>query len=337
MLNARELVWGAVLLTAACGPSTGDSSLADAGLQEGADDPGDPGAPEPEPSCEQVRPIELTEIGPPDLLLVVDKSDSMNWDLGTGQQKWSTMRAALNSLVTQNGDGIRFGLAAYPSDSSCGIGALYTDVGDDTSGAIISALNSLSPSGGTPTDTTLQGALTYFLEQPVNPDGRYVLLATDGEPTCGGLFDTTQTLVNNSIAAIADLKSEGIDTFVLGFGNDINSQPQVLQDMADAGGTNQHYAANSPAQLSAALADIASRLVGPECSFVLDEEPADSDRLQVYFDDVEIGRSSSHIDGFDFDEATQTITFYGEACDSLQEGEVAEVRVDYGCQGAIID
>jgi hypothetical protein len=261
----------------------------------------------------------------------------MNWALSTGEQKWSAMRGALVSLVNSHATDVRFGLAAYPSDAACGIGALYADVDDNNSTALINALNSIIPAGGTPTHTTLQGALGYYQEQTINPDGRYVLLATDGEPNCGDLISPHTPMVTESVAAIEALAQAGIPTFVLGFGADINSQPQVLQAMATAGGTSQHYAANSPQELSLALDQIASEVSGPECEFILEDKPSDPTRLRVFFDGEEVGRSTSHADGFDYEESNNSIIFYGPSCDRLQSGQVSEIKVDYGCYGKQID
>jgi len=325
-------------VVAACGPQGGDDGVGvDAQPPPpSADDPDDPGDGE-EPSCSEVRPIEVTRSGPPDLLLVVDRSDSMNWQLDGGETKWPVMRDAVDGMVTDKAEDIHFGLVMYPSDNGCSIGAIYADVAADTEPSITAALASTVPGGGTPTHTTMQGVLNYFDGIPENPDGRYVLLATDGEPNCGDLINPSNPMVTESVAAIADLADEGIPTYVLGFGNGINNQPQTLQDMATAGGTGTYYAANSPLELSQALDDIASKVEGPGCSMELSETPPNADRLAVFFDGSEVPRSKAHTDGFDYDASTNTITFYGDACTRLDSGDVEEVQVEYGCGGSVVD
>jgi hypothetical protein len=134
---------------------------------------------------------------------------------------------------------------------------------------------------------------------------------------------------------VAALKAAGIPTFVLGFGNGANAG--TLQAMAQAGGQAQYYAANSPAELELALDTIAGQVALPDCTFALGEAPDDPTRLRLFFDNSEVGRSSQHTDGWDYDDASNSVTIYGASCDQLQSGGVGEVRVDYGCEGATID
>ena len=282
----------------------------------------------PEVSCDEVRAIEIEEPEPPDLLLVVDRSGSMGSNAG-GAEKWATMRDALGVALAENIDEINFGLMLYPQSGSCGAGEVSTPVGPGSNDAINATLQQTDPDGLTPTHSSLENALTYYESTTVNPNGRYVLLATDGKPNC------TSNSEQKSVNAIAALYTADIPTFVLGFGSGVDAS--TLQEMADAGGQSQYYSANSPTELEAALAAIASNVALPECEFSLGEVPADPTRLRLYFDDVEVARSSLHTDGWDWDETTNTLTIYGTACDELQSGTVDVTRVDYGCQGTQID
>jgi hypothetical protein len=288
----------------------------------------------PAPSCAEVRPIEVQEALPPDLLLVVDKSGSMDDNVG-GAQKWGTMRSALGTTLSENSNTVNFGLMLYPTNDTCAAGSISTPVSGNSGASINAALGSVSPDGGTPTHTSLQNALSYFQSTAVNPNGRFVLLATDGEPNCKDPNDPTIPTVNESVAAITALKSAGIPTYVLGFGGGVNGT--TLQAMAQAGGQSQYYSASSPTELAAALDAITGDVALPDCSFSLGEVPSDPSRLRLYFDNQEVGRSNLHTDGWDYDTANNTLTIYGASCDQLQGGAVGEVRVDYGCEGATID
>ena len=42
-------------------------------------------------------------------------------------------------------------------------------------------------------------------------------------------------------------------------------------------------------------------------------------------------------DGWDFDAGSNTITFYGAACESLQDGEVNDLQIVYGCPSSPVD
>ncbi len=282
----------------------------------------------PEVSCDEVRAIEIEEPEPPDLLLVVDRSGSMGDNAG-GAQKWATMRDALGVALDENAGDIHFGLMLYPDNNDCRSGEVSTPVAAGSNAAINTTLGQTNPGGRTPTHSSLENALTYYEGTAVNPNGRYVLLATDGKPNC------TSSSVDKSVDAITALHDADIPTFVLGFGSGVSAN--TLQAMADAGGQSQYYSANSPTELEAALEAIASNVALPECEFSLGEVPADPTRLRLYFDDVEVARSSLHTDGWDWDETTNTLTIYGTACDELQSGTVDVTRVDYGCQGTQID
>ncbi len=285
--------------------------------------------------CDQTTPIEITGVPPPDLLLVVDKSGSMSETLGTGDVKWWVMRDALTSIVSDYEGGINFGLLLFPFGSECTAGIVSSQIGAPASDISLT-LNLTIPAGGTPTHTTLQGALQYYNGIDVNPQGRYVLLATDGQPNCRDMNDPNVPTVTETIAAINALRSANIPTYVLGFGDAVNNDPTTLQSMAEAGGTGNYYACNSPAELQAALDAIAGSLEVPPCTFDLAVVPEDPDKIAVFFDGEPVPRDPGHQNGWDYDAVSNQITIYGAACDELQSGSVTEVTVDYGCGGPVV-
>lgn len=332
----RIAVLVASLFVGACTASIGDGSGGGGGGAGPDAGPGGGGNLPPDAACDQVTPIEIIPPSPPDLLLVVDKSGSMGQNLSTGQQKWAVMRSALTQIVTGYGDRINFGLATYPSDDTCGPGSILSQVAPGSGAAISAALLATVPEGGTPTHTTMDAARTYYLSAPANPNGRFALLATDGQPNCGDPNDPSVPTVNESVAAITQLAAAGVKTYVLGFGDAVNADPTTLSHMATAGQTGGYYAANSPAQLATALDAIAGQISVPPCTIGLDGAPDDPSKLGVSFDGVAVPRSPSHTDGWDYDAATNSITLYGDACDDLQGGGVGQVEVDYGCGGPIV-
>ncbi len=320
-----------LFLVASCSSEIGEQvgGDGDGGGGGGGGDCGDEFCPEPDATvCDEVRPIEIEEALPPDLLLVVDRSGSM------GGGKWNSMRGALQTALGNNTDTINFGLMLFPGSGDCGAGNINTPVSPTSNANISAALNQVNPNGGTPTDTSLENALTYYQGTTVNPNGRFVLLATDGQPNCGGSFGDSET-ISESVAAIGALHTAGIPTFVLGLGSGVDAS--TLQAMANAGGQSQYYSADSQTEIDAALEAITANVALPECSFSLGEVPADPARLRLYFDTDEVARSTLHTDGWDYDEATNTLTIYGASCDQLQGGTVGEVHVDYGCGGTQID
>ena len=298
----------------------------------------------PDGGCEATVPVETEIIGdPPDLLLVVDASSSMITPLGFDftTTKWSVMDAALESLVNEYQARIRFGLMTFPGSGECGPGAIRSSIAERNAADVIRQLDTHAPSftsGATPTHLSIDEARSYYGGIEPNPIGRYVLLATDGLPNCGLPRDeegNTLPTVDETVTAITNLRSDGIDTFVLGFGSFIAGDGAALTRMAEAGGTTRYYPASSPATLSSALESIAAEIIPPSCTLELGtaRDPA---LLRVELDGMVVPRDTSRSRGWDYDAGTNTITFYGSDCERLQSTAAGSVSVDFGCPGPLI-
>jgi hypothetical protein len=162
----------------------------------------------------------------------------------------------------------------------------------------------------------------------------YALLLTDGKQSsgcmaAGGDMGTTQI--------ITDLyQNRNVPTFVLGFGVG-GIDPVQMNLFADAGGVpsgdpvNHFYAAEDQMSLDAALNAIASKTLG--CSFTLNSVPPDPTKIFVFFDNntTPVPQDPTHMNGWDYDAATNQVTFYGAACDSLKTGAILDVDIVFGC------
>lgn len=305
--------------------------------------------------CEATSPIATTIVGdPPDMLLTVDISGSMCAPLidtfppTSAETKLAVMKAALTDLVTRMDARINFGLMLFPGDGACGAGTVRNGIAPRNASAVNTTIGGLNDSffscplanpGATPTHTSLAAALAYYETLPVNPIGRYVLLATDGLPNCGPVDSegNTEETVPETVAAIEALRAAGISTYVLGFGADFTGGDGPLRQMATAGGTSAPYNARSAAELEAALDAIAAEVIPPSCTVELDGPTRDPRLFQVRFDGGPlIPRNESRTSGWDYDAASNTITFYGAECAAVQGGSVASVDVDFGCPGPLI-
>jgi hypothetical protein len=287
------------------------------------------------------------------MLLTVDISGSMCTPLiesfpPSMITKLSIMKDALDGLVDGYEARINFGLMLFPGDNACGAGTVRNDIAPRNATPIKSTLNGLTldffgcafaHQGATPTHLSLDAARGYYETLPVNPIGRFVLLATDGLPNCGPPIPDggTEETVDETVAAITALQAAGIDTYVLGFGADLSGGGDALNRMATAGGTGTPYSARSDAELRTALDTIAAGIIPPSCTVELDGPVRDPRLFQVSFDGgALIPRDESHASGWDYDPATNTITFYGADCDRVQSGAVASIDVDFGCPGPLI-
>jgi hypothetical protein len=268
---------------------------------------------------------------PANVLIVLDRSGSMNQSIGGGAgTKWEVALEAIDQFVTEFGNQARFGLMLYPGYNlscsegmTCSTGEVFVDPGPMTTAAILQTLDDAQTcSFGTPTAETLEDLLDYpGLEDPTRPN--HILIITDGDSTCEDPVPVVAALRN---------KEPEIKTYVLGFGGGVN--PDELAAMAEAGGTAlpgdpSYYQADDAASLDAALASIGGEFL--TCSYALSKPLDDPDQLYVLFDGIQVPRDPGHTNGWDHDAASNTVTFYGAACDALQSGEVKDLQMVYGC------
>ena len=227
-------------------------------------------------------------------------------------------------------------------------------------------LDAEKPAGATPTAATLR-ALAETLKSLPKP--AYVLLATDGGPNCGAgpcdgahctynldgrsfgatKCDSTTNCCDPSvgvggagpracldadatIAAITDLSTAGVKTFVFGIAG---AAPYAadLDRFALAGGTARYYPADDPTQeaFAAALTLIAGKILD-RCVITLDPPPADRGVTNVVADGVIVPQDP--IDGWTWrDDAT--IELHGTTCDSVKSGKTTSLKVAVGCKTVV--
>ena len=282
------------MLLAACGPSgqhkadpsgslDAPSGARDSSSSSGGSDASSSATADaaPDASCgAQTQDIGVVNLGnPPDMLVVLDRSGSMNDPPVTIPptllSKWSLMANALDTITAAKDQNIKFGLMDFPSDGNCGASATpEIGIALGTSLGFLGYFLTHSPDGNTPSYLALQAALTYYQSIPVNPAGQYVIFATDGLPNCGGTPpDPNTTSYPETVAAVAALYSAGIKTYVIGF-DTLGQNTGVLDDAATAGGEAlpgepKFYEASNATDLQNALQTISGGVIVPSCSFAL--------------------------------------------------------------------
>jgi len=284
---------------------------------------------------EQQEAIELVEVvAPPDMLIVLDRSISMSTPIsGTPLTRWEVMEDALTALTNDKQSVINFGLMVFPSDDTCGVSAgALVEPALNSATEVQAELEQYIPGGATPAKPALTEALSIFTTLSVNPHGRFVLFAADGEPNCYGGPDET-------VAAIADLAAAGVDTFVLGLGSGVGEE--TLNDAAQAGGQAKasspyYYQTDDATELATALDEIALTVVQPSCSYELTEIPPDPDNVTVSVGGQPVPRDASHVEGWDYHPDTSTITLFGSYCDDIELATVGSVEFIFGCTGPIV-
>ncbi len=294
---------------------------------------------EPDPTCNTTS-FTPAEAIPPRILLVVDRSASMNSAAaGFAGSKWT---ATVDSLVgpadASNGgvvgqleQRVEFGLLMYPVGGStelqCVEGQVSEDVTLGNHDAIRTVLRNSPAVGGTPTAATLNVARNALNAMPAAGGQRAVILATDGGPNCNEDLDgqTCRCVAardqcqnfpanclddTNTIAAAAALNLAGFPVFVLGLDGAL-SFSDVLTRTAQAGGTANFFSIGSSQVLAETIEDIALR-VG-SCRYTVSGGPS-ADRMEVSVDGQVVGRDTNHVNGWDLT-GVNTVEFFGAACD----------------------
>jgi len=206
---------------------------------------------------------------PPDILIVQDKSLSMNEDASgancntPGCSKWSQVSAAMDTVVMATQTTVNWGLVFFGSDNMCGVSTTPdVPVTPNTSYTPISqAYANNMPSSYTPTSAAVNAAVTYLqMLSMTDTKPKYLLLATDGLPNCK--VGDRNVMDDDSPAAetaVSNANTAGFPTFVVGIGNTMGVA--TLNQLAMNGGEaqvgsadgNSFYEVNSTADLVTAL------------------------------------------------------------------------------------
>jgi len=315
------------------------------------------------------------KLRPATLLFQLDVSGSMNCSatdtasascVASGGSRWAVFTEQLKDALAEMPDQNRAGLMHYPTSKGTFSGQPTGCVPQapdvmiaplSTSRAQIgSALDGRTPEGGTPTHDAVSVALAQLQATSADDGNRFLVLATDGNGTfCKGcdISCNVAALAADSdamVAEVAEAKSEGILTFVIGVPGSQNFR-EILSRLAEAGGTAIssscsntgpsycHYdmttATDFGAALQAALAAIGGETLS--CSYDIPKEDGSFDptlvNVRITSDGTtrNIKRDASHADGWDYSPDGSQILLYGEACSSAQRTINGAVTILYGC------
>jgi hypothetical protein len=293
-----------------------------------------------EVTCKSTTTTKTTRLQA-DVLIVLDRSASMNWSLATDDYCSPTDRgcssrldavvSAVGQVVSDNPD-IHWGLELFATPNASGYCAVSTTpqvkVGASTAAAIKSELAGVTTALSTPTRAAIEVASAY-LKTVGDGSSKAILLATDGLPTCAvdRSWDTED--MPGTIAAVAAAKKAGVPVYVIGMGP--NKSISNLNQLAEAGGTVSYYPVASTSALAAALASIA-KMATATCSFKATKAPATPELVYVYVDKHLVAKDES--DGWRFDDSDptySTIVLTGSYCKSVQAGDTQGVQIVTGC------
>ncbi len=214
---------------------------------------------------------------PPRVMVVLDKSSSMQTGTIGGVTKWSIAVNAIGQVMSELQDNAEVGLMTFPRPDRCGPGGLDVAPALNTRTALLSALASPPPTSGyfTPMAQTLEAAaLEPTLVGAAAP--RYAVVISDGWQWCSPYDPATRY---DGVDAIGSLNAAGVTTFVVGFGGATDAS--ALNLMAVEAGTARagcnpandepsdpnhcYFQADNSAALVAALMQIAADVSVETC------------------------------------------------------------------------
>lgn len=253
--------------------------------------------------------------------------------------RWTPSVAAIMKLTGEFDSEMSFGLLPFPGTgggrgNSCTPGSLQVPIGTGKAAAIAAELDDTEPGGGTPTGQALQTALEEFRKldgSDVAKPARYVLLVTDGQPTCpsgggGGRQDGLNADKQLTLDALDALSKDGVKTFVIGYDAALDpALAESLTEFAQHGGTDRYYAVQDEASLSEAFTAISSVVI--RCDIELQSSFVGPDYINVTLDGNELLLDDPN--GWRVED--QTVIVQGDACAKLQEGKGHRIDITIEC------
>jgi hypothetical protein len=286
---------------------------------------------------------------PPDLLIVLDRSGSMREDsMGVmcrdaacaADTKWAQMTTAINQVVMQTQDKVRWGLKFFASGSNgggCNVNATAeVPIAPANAAAITAAIAGATPGSSTPTSAAETQAGVY-LGTVTDPNPKYILLATDGAPNCAGGSTNTPDDAG-AVKAVEDVAALGFPTFVIGIATSGSTADGTLNMMAQKGGhprtgmTPEYYPVSNSADLSAALGVIQGMVALP-CQFQLGGVPSDLNAVTVTVNGMPVSNTD-----WTYGPGNRSIVFpdAGATCMGLKAGTLKDVVIKLPCDVVII-
>jgi hypothetical protein len=289
---------------------------------------------------------------PAEILIVLDRSASMKDPPtgSTGTSKWDLVVPGVNEVVTATNTAVSWGLKVFPEGegSEC-IAASVTSavpvkIAPADASAVTAAVTATTPEGnGTPTGDAIKAAVTY-LKTLTDTNPKFILLATDGEPSCAGTSKDSTGARTYAVQAVTDAATAGFKTFVVGVATTKTTATQALNDMAVAGqmaraDTNplatKFYLASTKDELVSSLQVITGQV--SSCTFTLTATPPDPTNIAVKVNGMKAPPDKTHMNGWDYTSSDNlNVEVYGSWCDQIKGVSANSVNFVLGCPGEVI-
>jgi hypothetical protein len=291
---------------------------------------------------------------PTDILLVLDRSGSMLEPPEGGPEdltKWDLTVPALNQVLLETDTAVSWGMKLFPEGrdtDSCSAAtisdAIHVPIAPRNAAAVVGAIGATTADGdGTPTGDAIHAGVKYLSALPQN-SRKYIVLATDGEPSCSPSGEGQDDARPYAVAAVTEALALGIPVFVVGVATTKDTATEALDAMALAGGAPRpdpnplaprYYLANTEDELVSALRVITGEIA--TCIFPLSAPPPVPDNIGVKVGGTLVPRDATRTDGWEYiDSSLGEIQVYGPWCGEIQAATVSDVQVIYACEGVII-
>jgi Mg-chelatase subunit ChlD len=195
----------------------------------------------------------VTLDGPTTVLVVFDKSGSMGELWSDGETRWTAANKALIAALAPAREQLTIGAILFPQPDGCLVAALSEggqfafEPGVQFIERWKRTIERDGVSGATPLERSFRVADDALAQLPAAlAQTMFVLVITDGEPTCSDDLEALETLP-------AAWHARGIDTHVMGLPGS-EAAAQLLDRIAKAGGSDHHQPIGSPGELQTAVA-----------------------------------------------------------------------------------
>lgn len=285
----------------------------------------------------------------PSVLVLVDRSGSMDEPFDGPRDRWVTVRDSLTNpndgIIKRLEGSVRFGLSLYtatnPGDDQTVFDECPTLVTTPIGLNNYSAINTTyaatqlipKPGGGhqgqTPTAESVKAAAATLAAYS-EPGPKAIVLATDGNPdNCMNGADHGDFSKEGSVQAVTDALASGIKTFVISVGNETSADH--LKDLAVAGQGRpdaEPYSALTLDQLEAAFSQILGGV--RSCSFALNGKVPDfhsaNGKVTVGGESLTFGDP----DGWAINADGTGVEILGAACQKVLSGS-GVVNISFPC------
>ena len=282
---------------------------------------------DPPPECPTDEGLSYLPPVAPNVMLVVDRSGSMDLPApgctGECPSRWEALMS-LAPVVNELGGSTRAGLTLYPDTSGgCEMSSIDVPIGDGNGEAILGELAAVSPDGKTP----LADALTLIRDEGRVQDpyrDNMVILITDGIPSCRA--------ASSSVNAAGRLADDGVKLHVISFADEFFGGTDILSEIAAeahaTSGPDNYHEATSIEALLARLQRVTASL--DTCSFAMDDPIPASVTVTVNGTVQAACETEDCVEGFSIDRDANVIVLApgtcrdiaGQTCpDVLFEGE----------------